>query len=435
MSEKLVKVINGDSKRRTVDVKNIEPINNIKIVRESEDMSFSDSESSDLSELSKYNEPKKKPKNKIKSSNLGNVNKPQRRDNPFTSSDYSAFSNPKKVSRVVDEDSGSEYSTIDESDDESGDYSSEASDEVNEKSNWEQKQKSKQDLLIKIQALEKKGFEFSKKFNMTSNFEEMMFEYEKVKHFIESQAAIRFSRRCLMACVTGLEFVNKKFDPFSVKLDGWSENVMENIDDYDNIFERLHEKYSGKAEISPEIELLLTLGGSAFMFHLTNSLLKSPVMNSINNQMNPNVLQSMMSAMSQGMREMNQQPMSNMSNMSNMNNMNQQSMSNMNLPFQVPQAPPKPVETRGIRKEMKGPSIDQSLFTGTPLMSNYPKPPAQPNNEFNYQNTQSFNPINEDDRFSIASSDSSLSEVSVKKISIQNGKKGKKSGGFELNIS
>ena len=142
---------------------------------------------------------------------------------------------------------------------------------------------------------------------MNSNYEDMKFEYDKVKHFIESQAAIKFSRRCLMACVTGIEFLNKKFDPFHIKLEGWSENVMENIDDYDNIFERLHEKYSGKAEISPEIELLLTLGGSAFMFHLTNSLLKSPVMNNINNQMNPNMLQSMMSAMSQGMKEMNQQ--------------------------------------------------------------------------------------------------------------------------------
>ena len=39
----------------------------------------------------------------------------------------------------------------------------------------------KQDLLIKIQALEKKGFEFSKKFTMTSNYEEMMFEYQKIK--------------------------------------------------------------------------------------------------------------------------------------------------------------------------------------------------------------------------------------------------------------
>ena len=37
-----------------------------------------------------------------------------------------------------------------------------------------------------------------------------------------------------MAAV-GLEFLNNKFDPFSVNLDGWSESVND-IFDYDEIF-------------------------------------------------------------------------------------------------------------------------------------------------------------------------------------------------------
>jgi len=103
-------------------------------------------------------------------------------------------------------------------------------------------------------------------------------------------------------------------------------------------------------------------------------------------------------------------------------------------PGMFQQQPPKPVETRGVRKEMKGPSIDGNLFAGTPLMSNYPKPPLPV--DFNQNSPYINDPINEDDRFSIASSDSSLSSVSVKKINIQSNKKGKnnKSGGFELNI-
>ena len=35
----------------------------------------------------------------------------------------------------------------------------------------------------------------------------------------------------LMACITGIEFLNNKFDPFDIKLDGWSEQIHENIDD------------------------------------------------------------------------------------------------------------------------------------------------------------------------------------------------------------
>ena len=50
----------------------------------------------------------------------------------------------------------------------------------------------------------------------------------------------------LMAFVSGLEFLNQKFDPFDLKLDGWAESVHENIDDYDDVFGELHEKYGGK---------------------------------------------------------------------------------------------------------------------------------------------------------------------------------------------
>jgi hypothetical protein len=43
----------------------------------------------------------------------------------------------------------------------------------------------------------------------------------------------------LIACVTGLEFLNDKFDPFDLELNGWSQNMMENVDDYDGVFEEL----------------------------------------------------------------------------------------------------------------------------------------------------------------------------------------------------
>ena len=33
--------------------------------------------------------------------------------------------------------------------------------------------------------------------------------------------------------------LNSKFDPFDIKLDGWSEAVNENLDDYDDVFGEL----------------------------------------------------------------------------------------------------------------------------------------------------------------------------------------------------
>jgi hypothetical protein len=78
----------------------------------------------------------------------------------------------------------------------------------------------------------------------------------------------------LMTCVSGIEYLNDKFDPFDVKLNGWSESVNENLPDYDDIFEELYHKYKGKAKMAPELRLLLSLGGSAVMFHFTNTMMK-----------------------------------------------------------------------------------------------------------------------------------------------------------------
>lgn len=78
-----------------------------------------------------------------------------------------------------------------------------------------------------------------------------------------------------MAVCSGIEFLNGKFDPFDVKLDGWSESIYENLDEYDDVFEELHEKYKEKVKMAPELKLVMMVGGSAFMFHLTNTLFKS----------------------------------------------------------------------------------------------------------------------------------------------------------------
>ena len=100
-------------------------------------------------------------------------------------------------------------------------------------------------------------------------------EFMNLKAQRDIHNSIKFQRKMMMAVVTGVEFINTKFDPFDVKLDGWSESVHENVNDYDEIFEELHEKHKEKAKMAPETKLFFSLAGSAFMFHLTQSLFKS----------------------------------------------------------------------------------------------------------------------------------------------------------------
>lgn len=130
----------------------------------------------------------------------------------------------------------------------------------------------KKEMLYQFDRLEKKGVRMPRKYNMSSSLEEMKAEFERLKRDREVDASIKFQRRMVMAFASGVEYLNDKFDPFDVKLSGWSEKVHEDIDDYDDVFEELHQKYKSKAKMAPEIKLVFMMGSSAFMFHLTNSM-------------------------------------------------------------------------------------------------------------------------------------------------------------------
>jgi hypothetical protein len=155
----------------------------------------------------------------------------------------------------------------------------------------------KADLLNKLARLEKKGLNVNKRLNAYSDITEIRTEYKRLIYGIEAEQSIKFSRRMLIACVTGVEFLNKRYNPFDVVLEGWSESVMENVDDYDGVFEELYAKYRTKMSVAPEIKLMMMLGGSAMMFHLTHSMFKTaiPNMNDVMKQ-NPDLVKNMMQA-------------------------------------------------------------------------------------------------------------------------------------------
>jgi hypothetical protein len=161
-------------------------------------------------------------------------------------------------------------------------------------------------FLRKLEALEKKGVELSKKYSMDSSLQEMQGEYETIMEEKTKQNSVKFQGNMLMAIINGIEFLNNKFDPFDVKLDGWSEQVQENINDYDDIFSELHDKYKSKASMAPELKLLFQLGGSAMMVHMTNTMFKSsmPGMDDILRQ-NPDLMRSFQNAAVNSMAQSN----------------------------------------------------------------------------------------------------------------------------------
>jgi hypothetical protein len=147
----------------------------------------------------------------------------------------------------------------------------------------------KKEIIYQLDRLEQRGYKIPFKFNLNSDLEEMKLEYTKLLKEKEIDNSIRFQRKMLMAFVTGSEYLNNRYDPFTIQLDGWSEQVHDNINDYDDIFEELHEKYksSGK-KMAPELRLFISLSGSAFMFHLTNRMFKEQPLPDVENVLKSN---------------------------------------------------------------------------------------------------------------------------------------------------
>ncbi len=257
--------------------------------------------------------------NSMISSNSSNLNSNSPYKNKYASSNDDESSEGSEESSEEDEDD-------DDDDDESGsgsEYSSGSGSEVSEMSNgyggtgmgmnqgyqsyekpmsYEDVQRKKQKILFELDRLQKQGHQPSKKYTMASNLEDMEHERDNLKRQRDLDKSIKFSRKALMMVVSGIEFVNGKFDPFDIKLDGWSEKVMDDINDYDEIFEELHDKYGESVKMAPELRLMMTLAGSGFMYHLTNSLFKSstPDLNDILKK-NPDIVRSIQEAAVQNM--------------------------------------------------------------------------------------------------------------------------------------
>ena len=140
--------------------------------------------------------------------------------------------------------------------------------------NPEEEKKEKIEYLNKLQRLEQKGFPVSKRFTMDNNLDEIKQEFNRLVDARNLEGSLRFQRQALMGVVTGMEWMNNRFDPFDLNLEGWSESVHENVEDFDEIFEELYDKYKDRGKMPAEARLVFALAGSGFMCHVSNTFMR-----------------------------------------------------------------------------------------------------------------------------------------------------------------
>ena len=213
----------------------------------------------------------------------------------------------------------------------------------------------KSDIIFKLTRFKKRGLPGLRNFTVHSDIRELRAELKRIKTELDMDASVKFQRKMLLAVVGGIEFINRKYSPFDLQLDGWSETVHSDLGSYDEVFEQLFYKYRNKVSAPPEIKLLLMVAGSGMLFHYSNTMMKALP------QMTPEAMQGMQT-MFQNMQQQQQQ----------------QQQPQGPLGPQGPQgpAPPPPPPSEAGRHQMRGPGMDMgALLGGLPAMMPTMGPP------------------------------------------------------------
>ena len=138
-----------------------------------------------------------------------------------------------------------------------------------------EKRRKKRLMIKKLEEWTEKGtYKHGSQFTMESDYDEVEDEYEGALEEKRKKDSIKLQGWWFSTVVNTLEYGNALLNPFDLNLDGWGEQISEDLDSYDEIFSELHDKYKG-GKMAPEVSLLLRLGFSAAVVNMSNKMLSN----------------------------------------------------------------------------------------------------------------------------------------------------------------
>ena len=130
----------------------------------------------------------------------------------------------------------------------------------------------KVEMLTRIVNLSKDGFATTKKWNMKDDIDEVRYECYRLQRESNTKNSVEMMRHVLISITTLIEMGNARYNPFNLRLDGFSKSMMMNLPSYDSCFVKLHHKYTGKSSVGPEMQLLFSFVSAAVYQHAGNAI-------------------------------------------------------------------------------------------------------------------------------------------------------------------
>lgn len=150
----------------------------------------------------------------------------------------------------------------------------------------EEEEKKKKQLLYKLKRFQRKGFSLSRAYNLDSNLIDIQAEFESIKREANLTASVETMKKGLSVTTYTIEMINTKFNPIGARLEGWSAQVKDDLQngDFDEIFEDLYDKYTDSVAMPPEMRLLSMLATSALQYHIAQVIVNNTLTRSRSQQ-------------------------------------------------------------------------------------------------------------------------------------------------------
>lgn len=137
----------------------------------------------------------------------------------------------------------------------------------------QQQRITKYDLLMKLANLVKEnGVQITADYNMDSDYYDIKREYDYHVRVRSKKRAVSTIYSGVICISKALEFLNNKFDPFGVNINGFTLNLEASREEMLDVLTELYEKYFGlqAGEISPEMQFLLIIIKALLLTMVTN---------------------------------------------------------------------------------------------------------------------------------------------------------------------
>ena len=117
-------------------------------------------------------------------------------------------------------------------------------------------------------AIKSNGIKLTQEYNINSDYDEMCFEVDFWRKYQKKKQGVHMGKGWMMKGVQAIEFLNKRYDPFGLKLEGWHDHMQMTGDSYDTVFGELYDKHNiAESNMDPWVKLIFMIVGSAAGFH------------------------------------------------------------------------------------------------------------------------------------------------------------------------